>query len=258
MKLEVLMGSVNNKQIRNLHARNYIQAVFADRLKEEGFVCPNDKLLCWYRVVNNELIQSIYFFSQWSNLPLMMEIGYGIHPTYHKPFSSSDVYISNQPYDERFYTVAIGSDLPVQHYSPYSPDILVYAPKNDGSGITTLDHVVLPTMNSIKSVEECYRFHRKMYCHSSFGMSTIMIDEAIQLGNTAAFPNCNRALDKMISVYGKNCEQYPSKKEYQDKLQYARHQKAALLTENRKAYMDILEQRSAKNLQQLKKWGILI
>ena len=252
------MGSVNNKQIRNLHARNYIQAVFADRLKEEGFVCPNDKLLCWYRVVNNELIQSIYFFSQWSNLPLMMEIGYGIHPTYHKPFSSSDVYISNQPYDERFYTVSIGSDLPVQHYSPYSSEILVYAPISDGRGITTLDHVVLPTMNSIKSVEECYRFHRKMYCHSSFGMSTIMIDEAIQLGNTAAFPNCIRALDKMISLYIKDCEQYPSRKEYQDKLQYARHQKAALLTEDRKPYLEILEQCQAKNLQQLKKWGILI
>lgn len=252
------MGSVNNKQIRNLHARNYIQAVFADRLKEEGFVCPNDKLLCWYRVVNNELIQSIYFFSQWSNLPLMMEIGYGIHPTYHKPFSSSDVYISNQPYDERFYTVSIGSDLPVHHYSPYSSEILVYAPISDGRGITTLDHVVLPTMNSIKSIEECYRFHRKMYCHSSFGMSTIMIDEAIQLGNTAAFPNCNRALDRMISVYGKNCEQYPSRKEYQDKLQYAQHQKAALLAEDCRPYIKILDQRAAKNLQQLKKWGILI
>lgn len=85
-----------------------------------------------------------------------------------------------------------------------------------------------------------------------------MIDEAIQLGNTAAFPNCNRALDKMISVYGKNCEQYPSKKEYQDKLQYARCQKAALLAEDRKPYIENLEQRKAKNLQQLKKWGILI
>ena len=252
------MGAVNNKQIRNLHVRNYIQTVFADRLKEEGFVCPNDKLLCWYRVVNNELVNSICFFSQWSNVPLMMEIGYGIHPAYHKPFSTSDVYISNRPDDERFYTVAIGSDLPVQHYSPYSSEILVYAPRGDGRGITTLDHVVLPTMNSIQSIEECYRFHRKMYCHSTFGMSTIMIDEAIQLGHTAAFPNCARALDKMISVYGKYGEQYPSKKEYQDKLQYARYQKATLLAENRKPYMDILEKRAAKNLQQLKKWGVII
>lgn len=50
------MGSVNNKQIRNLHARNYIQAVFADRLKEEGFVCPNDKLFLYTeKIVSNIL-----------------------------------------------------------------------------------------------------------------------------------------------------------------------------------------------------------
>lgn len=39
------MGSVNKKNLRNLHARRYIQEVFATRLRDEGFVCPDDKLL---------------------------------------------------------------------------------------------------------------------------------------------------------------------------------------------------------------------
>jgi len=45
------------KHIANLHAKNYVDAVFAQSLLDDGFVCPDDKSLCWYRVTNGETRQ---------------------------------------------------------------------------------------------------------------------------------------------------------------------------------------------------------
>ena len=140
------MGSVNKKNLRNLHARRYIQEVFATRLRDEGFVCPDDKLLWWYRLNSDEIVNSICFFSRWTNLPLMLEIGYGIHPLFVKPYYSCDVYISNPPIDERFYTVDIGFGSEKRHYAPFLPDVLVYTPKKTEKGLMLL------------SVEFCLRW----------------------------------------------------------------------------------------------------
>lgn len=250
------MGSVNNKQIRNHHARLYIQAVFETRLREEGFACPDDKLLCWYRLNPDGILNSICFFSRWPNLPLMLEIGYGIHPLFVKPFFSNDIYISNVPNDERFYSVMIEDDGAKKHFAPYAPDVLVYSPQTTGHGIDVLDRVILPQMNSINTVDACYRFHRKMFRSPTFGMSSTMIDEAIIINDIVTMENCQRNVAKMIAYYYVECSKYPNKKEYRDKLLYAKLQKAALTDNYREDYLLSLEQRSRKNLHQLRKWGI--
>ncbi|MGM9669457.1 MAG: hypothetical protein ACI3VZ_06855 [Faecousia sp.] len=250
------MGSVNNKRTRNLHASRFIQAVFAARLREEGFVCPNDKLLCWYRLPSDEIVNSICFFSSWPNLPLMLEVGYGIHPLFVKPFSSNDVYLYNTPFDERFYTAIIGDDCEKKHYAPYSSDICVYALESEGRGIGVFDHVIFPQMNSIKTIDECYLFHQKEYRHPVFCMSTLMIDEAIMINDIAALENCQRSVDKMISFYDLAYSEHPNHKAYHDKLLYAKQQKAALTENARDEYLAGLEKRASKNLCQLKKWGV--
>ncbi len=51
--------SLKTKAIRDLHAKMYIDAVFAETLKQEGFINPDDKSFSWYRVVNNELVHAV-------------------------------------------------------------------------------------------------------------------------------------------------------------------------------------------------------
>ena len=62
--------SSKNKAIRDFHAKMYIDAVFADTLKQEGFINPDGKSISWYRVVNNELIHAIYFHATWGRIPV--------------------------------------------------------------------------------------------------------------------------------------------------------------------------------------------
>ena len=40
------MGASKRKQIVNGHAKSYVDAVFAERLREEGFVNLEDRSLC--------------------------------------------------------------------------------------------------------------------------------------------------------------------------------------------------------------------
>lgn len=251
------MVSVNKKNLRNLHARRYIQEVFATRLRDEGFVCPDDKLLCWYRLNSDEIVNSICFFSRWPNLPLMLEIGYGIHPLFVKPYYSSDVYISNPPIDERFYTVDIGFGSEKRHYAPFSPDVLVYTPKTDGKGIDAFERGILPQMNGIMTIEQCYLFHRKNFRSPTFGMSSLMIDEAIIINDSAILENAKRNADKMVSYYFMQSDKYPNEKAYRDKLLHAKLQKAALTGESHEEYLAVVEKSAAKNLLQLQKQGIV-
>lgn len=59
----------------------YTTGIFANKLEDAGFKCYGGENLSWYRVVNGELLQSVYFFSPY-NFPLLVEIGYGMHPLY--------------------------------------------------------------------------------------------------------------------------------------------------------------------------------
>ena len=90
------------KQLRNLHAKAYIQEVFESILRAEGFQCPDDRLLCWYRIHNEEVVNSIIFYTQYPNLPLMLGIGYGIFPSFQKPFYLSNVVSNDHPGQEEY------------------------------------------------------------------------------------------------------------------------------------------------------------
>lgn len=253
------MGAVKNKQIRNMHAKCYIEAVFADRLRAEGFVCPDDKLLCWYRVVNGEVIHSVCFFSRWSNLPLMMEIAYGMYPLFLHPFRFSDVHTSKRPDDERFYSVTIMEEGPQHHYAPYTEEILVYAPKADGRGLYTLEQVILPQMNAVQSLEQCYRFHREKIAKFPIRMTRTTIDEAIWLNDTGAYPDCMQALDQMIPIYQRGCERQPTNMEEKEALLQLQQQKHAIEEDAREEYLATLDRRVKKTTALLdKKWGITI
>lgn len=242
------MASSNKKHIRNGHARNYIEAVFAERLLEEGFVCPDDRLLCWYRVVNKEVVHSLCFFSRWSNVPILMEVAYGIHPLFVPPFYSGDVYISARPDDdERFYETRINEGN-ISHFAPYSQDVLVYAPQHGGHGVDTFNSIILPQMDSVTSIEQCYRLNRKMHHGHHCGMSPTLIDEAILLEDICAYDNCKRAVDKLLRLYQAKSENHSGRREYKDMLARLQVQKQALFEKDRESFLRNLELRKEKTI----------
>lgn len=217
------------------HATAYIATVFADRLREAGFVCPNSDLLCWYRKRSNEIVNSIIFCSSWSDLPLFLEINYGIFPTFAQPIRLNGV-VNNHTYDEELFT-----HRPIVENHPgggcrmaYSEDIEVFAPREDGRGLYSLEKLLLPHMDRIQSIEEAYAFHkeRRLNCNSSdkrpeyrLGvLSRSFIDMALWVDDTEMYDLAlywadDRAyLYESLAVHNPKRQQYAQERKAWDRL----------------------------------------
>ena len=62
------------------HMQRCARGIYAEKLKKAGFISYNGDDLSWYRVINNEILNTVYLFSSlnmFSITPLRMEVGYG-------------------------------------------------------------------------------------------------------------------------------------------------------------------------------------
>lgn len=248
-----------NIQLANLYSTMYVDEVFSQRLKDEGFVCPNDKSLCWYRITGESIVNSIIFYSPWSNIPVHLEVGYGIHPLFQKPAYTSSVSYPNRPSSYDFFcTQPLVEDFPINamRYAPFSADIQVYAPSRAGRGIYTFDSILLSKMNAVTSLEDCYRLHKEQRLSSphsfltekSYRFSSLFIDEAIYVDDAEMYPYFAFTLEQALSYHRQNCQDNPENKVYQLALQEWEERQAALTDGGRKGYLAILEKRKETNM----------
>ena len=262
-----------SKTEANIHTKRYVEAVFEKRLREEGFSCPDDKYLCWYRISASGIVNAIYFQSSWTNLPLMLNTHYGIFPLFTKPiYIPSVIGPGNIIDDVRFFyqpLVEDNPDVPMERIW-YSSDILVYAPGRDGKGIFTFDGILLPKMNSITSIEECYQFHKQRRLDISFisyktaadhfqCLPASFVDLAVWVDDEEVYPYCETSILKQVKIWMHKCAKFPDKKEFREELQHWEQLKTAILDGGREKYLKILEQRRLENIRFInKRLGISI
>lgn len=252
------------KQTANIYTKRYVDEVFLNRLLEEGFVCPDDKHLCWYRFNEEGIINSIVFYSCWSNIPVFLEVGYGIHPLFRKPAHTTSIQYSNRPIaSEILYHQPLVENVPISsmRYVRYSDDILVQAPGVEGRGIYTFDGILLPRMDSIRTIADCYDFHKQQYLKnigndpgSRFrNLSDLFVDEAIYVDDVDMYPYCRNRIEYMVELYQDYCKENPTKKAYQIMRQEWEQRREAFLEGGRTAYVEVLEKRLHDNLLAFKK-----
>lgn len=247
-----------NNHLFNMHAKGYIDSVFVKRLQEEGFICPDDRHLCWYRI-NGDIVNSIIFYSSWTQMPIYLEVGYGIHPLFQKPAYTTNVNYHKRPIEnELLCGQPLVENCPVNEmrYTCYSSDIQVYAPGRDGRGLYTLEGVIFPKMEHVDTIKACYHLHKQWYMglhHENpaikfSGLSAVFIDEVIYVGDTDMFPYCRKRIENVIKLRQKNCLDNPDNKEYQIALREWEQRRAALFDGKREKYCEILDKRKKDNI----------
>lgn len=257
-----------HKTIINIHAKHYIAEVFEKRLREEGFSCPDDKLLCWYRLRGENIVNSIIFFSPWSNLPLMMFVGYGIHPLFSEPVISRNVHFTKRPIDDddRFIEQGIVENVPINSmgYSMYSPDIAVDAPGHAGKGIYTLDGIILPRMEKVRSIEEAYTFHKERRLNlrrseneqpeNRLGeLSRTFIDMALWVDDSEMYDMAARWTARQTSLFGTLAAKFPQRQQYAQELKAWKRLQEVFENNERDQYVAELEQAMDRNAKVLQK-----
>lgn len=258
---------VKNKTIINNHAKKYISAVFEQPLRLSGFTCPDEKLLCWYRVRNQTLLDTVIFCSSWSNLPLMMDMYYETVPLFTNPVYIQNVnYNGNSRWDcykqRPIREIIDGVSVTL---APFSEDIWVDAPLRGGRGLYTLTEIVLPYFAQIQTVNDCYYTHKQSHstdrptgaCPRFFNMSREFVDEALYVNDKEVIPHCSDRIARALQM----CENLISKKPRNQALkeEQALWQQLynAICEEKSEAYLDILRQRQQKNISYLStKFGI--
>lgn len=256
-----------SKTEANIHAKRYVEAVFENRLREEGFTCPDDKYLCWYRVSASEIMNTIVFHSPWERLPVELNIHYGVYPLFIKPIYTSSIMAQRNFMDNvRFCRQPLVEDCPTNNmgYIPFSSNISVYAPGREGKGIFTFDGILLPEMNRITTVEDCYLFHkqRRLAWSGNFyettadkfhSLSSSFIDLAVWVNDVEVYPYCEISILDNINSYTHKCRRFPNRKEFLEELQHWQLLKNAISDNGRAEYLRILEQRKSENIQFISK-----
>ena len=251
------------KQLRNLHAKAYIQEVFESILRAEGFQCPDDRLLCWYRIHNEEVVNSIIFYTQYPNLPLMLGIGYGIFPSFQKPFYLSNVVSNDHPGQEEHFVhqPIIENNRPEQDsYAAFSDDVLVYAPLAGGRGKNTLEGVLLPHMNQIHTLQDVYEYHKRRLegrpMAKHYGayseISKTFISMAYILEDEQMYPFCKARIEKNRTLFETLSLQFPDRKKYQDELAGWKELEELFKCGDRTDFIGMWERRKHQNLNYLR------
>ena len=257
----------SNKTLLNIHAKKYIQAVFEERLREEGFRCPDDKLLCWYRMRNDFLYDTIVFHTQWSNTPLSIEILYEVAPLYFQPLRIHGVQYNESTHmrlDCRKHTSnREAGSINEMTFTAFAPDIPVFAPLHGGRGIYAFDEIILPEINRINTIEECYQAHKAAQYRKKDGSIDLLsasrefIAEAIYEEDNEMYPQCRNRILFALHMYERLVENKPNNQELPLMLEEWDQLYDALFEDGRAEFLEILEQRKTKTRKLLTKWGVI-
>ena len=268
---------LTNKEILEA-SQQYIRAVFADRLREEGFVSPNSCDFMWYRVVNQEVINSIFFYTGSRYEPISLRMGYGVHPLFITPYVPKDVYTRNPPYNLVIFSdeVILSEERPNigerGHAIFYAGDYWVDMPMGKDKGLYTFDGIILPQMENTRTQRACFDLHKELVLSEPVIYPKDMLitldrklnrasgdyfDEAIFFNDQELFPDYYKKAKERLDRILADPKRKKTKQQKED-LERRRQQVEVFAGGPREPYLEVLAQRRLKNIALLQKMGVPI
>lgn len=253
------------KTLMNVHAKRYISMVFEKTLQEEGFTCLDDKSLCWYRVRNNEILDTVIFCTSDSRMPMMLDVQFEVSPLYFAPISTTSVKYTSNAHVRwdcvkriPIYELVCGERSAI---SLFNNDIQVYAPTEGNRGLYILNEVVLPYFRMHSTPHDCYQSHKNVHLNIDpryksqifSNMSLDFMQEAIYNDDAMVYPYCKDRALKAINMYNNLTEKKPHNQELVSALREWKLLQDVVVDKRRNEYIEILEQRKVRNIEFLKR-----
>lgn len=199
---------------KKLHLMRWANGTFSERLKSKGFVSYQGEGLSWYKVVNNDVLLTVYIHAFSSVVPMVPAIGYGIHPLFiEAPIPQKVVvrgWIDNEVMSRLYFP---GSK------KQYDKDTFVLCPPTPLLGAEVLEEKLFPLFDSICSIKDAYIFHKERYLDyaSRNGLDLFsadnevittndFVDIAIYMNDTGLF---NRCLNDIVLKEGWSPKEQP-------------------------------------------------
>lgn len=189
------------------HMQRYAKRFFAEKLLAHGFVSYQDENLSWYRVINGEVLQSVYLFTAFSMDPILPFIGFGMTPLFVEVPLPQEVCVrGGLGNDERMTIVCM--DPPRQQVAE---DIWVQSTCSEECGAEKLDEEVFPILDRIHSISDAYEFYKSRYFDTArlcrekglddqIWVSDQFVDIAIYLDDKEMYPYCQKRIEHTMDL----------------------------------------------------------
>lgn len=247
------------------HVQRFVREVYADRLKQAGFTSYQNEDIHWYRLVDDQVVQAVYFIVNSIALPAMLEIRYGSHPLFIPPIFQHSPYMRGEPGNEQMYT-AISEIVPgsmprgIQRSQIHglingiyrTPDVLVHCPADMHTTHVILEKV-LSVLNTMHTPEDCYQTHKnwrrgQIESGSWLDVTPYFVEEVLYWEDSSLYAFCLEYIDGKISWLegAKNI-----RKADKEELAQLRALKDVLLYGTRDQYMQVLRNREIRHRRML-------
>lgn len=247
------MGT-NKKQILHEHTQRFIRETMADRLRNEGFKSKDGQDIHWYRLVNGEVLHTVYFYTQSTALPAFLEIGFGLHPLFLTPEFPTSPYMRDLPGNEILYPRWV---LLKQANKVYSYDAMITCPDDQFCGADILEKI-FPVLDEATSSLQCYQIH-KQWREAAIkndvwvDMTAHFVDEAIFWDDHEIYPYCLKFISARTKLLEKALEKHPKSKRFRSELDYLNFLQLVLDKGLRDDHLQLMKKREQETIRMLER-----
>lgn len=229
---------------KKAHLQRYARAVMADKLRAEGFVSYKNEDLSWYKIVNGDMLLSVYIHTNVPIVPLIPVIGYGMHALFVAPPIPQKVTVRGWSSNEIMTQVH-----PSGHRRIFDKQTMVQCVDTEECGAEELDDRIFPIFSRASSMQDAFNFYKSRHFYpSGYAMSNVFIDMAIWLDDKEIYPACLRKIEGLRN-FPASYFKFKRDFDYENiDLWYA-----AIAEGRREEYLEILKERKEQVLLKLEK-----
>lgn len=143
---------------KKLHLMRWANGTFSERLINKGFVSYHGEGLSWYKVVNNEVLLTVFFHAFSPVVPMVPAIGYGIHPLFIEAPIPQKVVVRGWIDNEVMSRIYFAGPK-----KQFDQNTFVLCPQTPLLGAEMLEEKLFPIFDSVCTVEDAYNFHKLRY-----------------------------------------------------------------------------------------------
>lgn len=186
------------------HMQKYAQGVFSERLKNEGFSSYRGQDIHWYRLVNNEVIQTVHLVAMHQAPGTFAQIKYGCYPLFVPAvFQKSPLMNAPEDYVQASDIIPDSTKDGIERlllYTLYNnrpyrmPDSLIMCCPEQNDGLDVLEKL-LPVLDKTITSADCYELHKLLrqlqgYTDYQGIASPHFVDEVLFWGDKKLYPYC--------------------------------------------------------------------
>jgi len=253
------------------HMQRYTRDVFAERLRQEGFVSYKGQDIHWYRLVNKKVIQTVHFVAFHTAPCTFAEIKYGCHPLFVPPAFQKSPIMNGLPDGVQICdcvpeTIPGSTEYGVERLLLYSefnnrpyrvPDSLIMCSPDQNNGLDVLEKL-LPVLDRTTTPQACYKSHkdfRQRFANPDFSITSNYFVEEVLYWQDEELYSCCREFVKRRAWCLENAIKKGIRlpKTYRREWEYGTVLHQVFETGKFEEYLLTFEDRIQKNLRLLQK-----